>query len=336
MASETRPTSTIRSANDCGSRAWGPSERACSGLACTSTISPSAPAATPARYRCDELGSSRRMARVDNHRKRGQLLEDGHCVDVERVSSGRLKGPDAAFTDGNILVSPRKNVFGGLQQLVERRARASLQQDRPPLVSDRLQKAEVGHVAGPDLKHVGVLGDKGNIGRRDYLRDNGHLQIVGDPAQHHQAFFAEPLEAVGRGARLERPTSQHLYSGFGDRDSGCVQLFLALDRTRSRHHQQSPSAQARSVGKGDHPIFWLEVSACQLERVQDANDPLDAAQDLEQLGVDRPFVSDDSDNGSLDPFGEVRAEAEELTRSSTPVNCSSVACDCITMIICSS
>src|ERR1700682_3944052 len=47
-AAATASTCSTRWANACGVSDWAPSERATSGCACTSTISPAAPAAIPA------------------------------------------------------------------------------------------------------------------------------------------------------------------------------------------------------------------------------------------------------------------------------------------------
>jgi len=56
----------------------------------------------------------------------------------------------------------------------------------------------------------------------------------------------------------------------------------------------------------------MEVSAGQLEGMEDADDAFHAGQDLEDLGVDGAFVADHPDDRPLGPAGHVALEAERF------------------------
>ncbi len=56
----------------------------------------------------------------------------------------------------------------------------------------------------------------------------------------------------------------------------------------------------------------MEVAAGELERLQDADDLLDAGQQLEGVIFDRAVVADDADDRALGALGEVGLVAERL------------------------
>src|SRR5437763_1608021 len=59
--------------------------------------------------------------------KVGQLLYRRDRVNVERVSSVSLERSDAALAQDDLIISLARNVFGGLQPLLDRRCPSALQ-----------------------------------------------------------------------------------------------------------------------------------------------------------------------------------------------------------------
>ena len=84
-----------------------PSDRASSGRGWTSTMIPSAPAATPARrHRLDQPALAGGVRRIDDHRQVGQVVEEGHGGQVERVARIRLERPDAPLAQDHVRGCP--------------------------------------------------------------------------------------------------------------------------------------------------------------------------------------------------------------------------------------
>ena len=111
-------------ANSAVVSACGPSLSASAGFGWTSTIRPSAPAATAARLSgSHELAPPGRVARVDDHGQVRALLEHRHGREVERVPRRALERADAALAQRHVVVALAEDVLGGEQQLVDRRRR---------------------------------------------------------------------------------------------------------------------------------------------------------------------------------------------------------------------
>ena len=111
--------------------ACGPSHSAVSGCGCTSTITPSAPAAMPAR--ASGTTSSRRpgrVRRVDDHRQVRRRLDERHGADVEGVADRRLEGADAALAQHDVEVAALRDVLGGHQPLLDGGGHPALEHDR--------------------------------------------------------------------------------------------------------------------------------------------------------------------------------------------------------------
>ena len=99
-------SAAIRSAN-CSSVIYcSPSERASSGRGWTSTMTPSAPDRDAAEgERLDQPALARRVARVDDDRQVGQVVEERHRRQVHRVAGVRLERPDAALAQDHVGVA---------------------------------------------------------------------------------------------------------------------------------------------------------------------------------------------------------------------------------------
>ena len=80
------------------------------------------------------------------------------------------------------------------------------------------------------------------------------LLLVGRRAQHPQALFAEPLKAVRRAARLERPAAENLRAGLLDRGGRREHLLLGLRRAGPGHHDDLVSANPHIVDHDDRAL----------------------------------------------------------------------------------
>ena len=102
-----------------------------------------------------------------------------------------------------------------------------------PARADRLEQPDVGHVAGADLEHVGVLGDDGHVAGVDDLGDDRQPGGHADVGEDLERRDAEPLEGVRRGARLEGAAAQQRGAGALGHLRGLERLVAALDRARA-------------------------------------------------------------------------------------------------------
>src|SRR5580765_1507501 len=82
------------------------------------------------RKRQDELTPARGMRWIDDHRQMRLLLQHGNGADVERVPRRALKRRNPPLAEDYLGVPFLDDVLGRHQQLLDRRRRAALQQDR--------------------------------------------------------------------------------------------------------------------------------------------------------------------------------------------------------------
>ena len=170
------------------------------------------------------------------------------------------------------------------------------------------QQREVLHVARADLQNVGVALHQLELADVHDLRHQLQIVAVGRAAQHAQAFFAEPLEAVRRAARLERAAAQHLGAGALDRGRRGFDLLFGLGRTGAGHHDDFVAADPH-VADRDDAVFRLERAAGQLVRLGDPQDFLHAVQHLEQPWVAGPVAAHRADDGAKRARRAVHVEA---------------------------
>ena len=71
----------------------------------------------------------------------------------------RFKGADTAFAEDHLLIPLIQNVLRSQQEFLHRGGSTPLQHDRLGTFSDGLQQVVVLHVAGADLKDIGILAD---------------------------------------------------------------------------------------------------------------------------------------------------------------------------------
>ena len=65
-------------------------------------------------------------------------------------------------------------------------------------------------VARADLKDVGVLRDDAHLVRLEHLGHDGEPGLLARLGEQPEPLLLEPLERVGRGARLERSAAQQV------------------------------------------------------------------------------------------------------------------------------
>ena len=124
-------SSVTSRANWSGYSDWPPSESARSGVGCTSTITPSAPAATAAR--AIGITLSRKpgaVARIGDHRQMRQPLHDRDRRQVEQIARHRVEAANAALAENHLAVPFGEDVLGAHEQIGDRRRHAALEQHR--------------------------------------------------------------------------------------------------------------------------------------------------------------------------------------------------------------
>ena len=161
----------IISSNRSNVSACSPSDSASSGRGWTSTMIPSAPAATPAI--ASGFTSHCLPVACDGSTMTGRCVRCWTMGTAVRSSVFRLYVSNVRMPRSHriTLGLPAEDVLGGHQPLLDRRAVAALEHHRAPGAADGQQQREVLHVPGADLEDVGVLGHDVDLGGLHDLRD---------------------------------------------------------------------------------------------------------------------------------------------------------------------
>ena len=215
------------------------SDSASSGFGWTSTMTPSAPTATPPsasgltsqRLPVAWLGSTMTGRCVSRSRSGTAARSIVFRVYVSNVRMPRSHRITLGLPGAD-------DVLGGHQEFLDRRAVAALEHDRARDPADVAQQRVVLHVPGADLEDVGVLGDDVDLVGFHDLGDDRQAGPLARLGEEPEAGDAEPLERVRRGPRLERAAAQDRGAGRLDRVGRLEQLLPALDRARPGHHRQ--------------------------------------------------------------------------------------------------
>jgi hypothetical protein len=128
--------------------------------------------------------------------------------------------------------------------------------------------------------------------------------------QQREPVLLEPLEGVGRRARLERPAAEHVGARRLDPLGHRVELGLRLHRARAGHDHDlaAPDRDAVHLELG---VVGMRLAAGELEGLQDANHALHRFERLQReqllLGA---VVADHPDDGAHLPAREMGLEPE--------------------------
>src|SRR5699024_5285505 len=114
----------------------------------------------------------------------------------------------ASLTQHDVEVAALGDVLGSHEPFFDGGAHTPLEQHRLARVTRCLQQSEVLHVAGTDLKHVGVGGDQFDVGCVHDLGDQRQAGLVAHVGEDLQAFLTQALEGVGGSTRLVGTTAE--------------------------------------------------------------------------------------------------------------------------------
>src|SRR5581483_1836014 len=251
-----------------------------------------------ARERQDELTAARRMGRVDDHGQVRLLLEHGDRADVEREPCRRLERLDAALAEDHLGVPLLDDVLGRHEEVLDRRRRAALQQHGLRRPADLGEEREVRHVARADLDDVDRIDDRLDVARIHELGDERQTGLVAGLLENLERLLAEPLEGVGRRARLEGAAAEHRHALGGDRARRLERLLARLHRARACDEAEVAVADPAAAHL-DHRRVRGELAGDELVRLEDRQDLLDAGEALERQRREQLPLADRADHGRL-------------------------------------
>src|SRR4051812_32274109 len=169
------------------------------------------------------------MTGIDDDWQVGELLDQRHRGEIEGEAGGGIESPNAALTEDDVRIALGQDVLRAHQPLLDGGGEPALQQDRLVDLAYPSQEGEVGHVAGADLQHVGVMSDEADlVGLHDLGDDRQPGQLSG-LAQVAETLLTQSLEGVGRGAWFEGPAPQQVGAGGFHRAGRFEQALAALD-----------------------------------------------------------------------------------------------------------
>ena len=176
-------THDISSSNCAGRSDWAPSENASSGWGCTSTISPSAPAAIAALA----IGTTSERTPVpwlgiDDDREMAQLMERGDRREIARVARVVLERPDPALAEDDVVVPLRHDVLGRHQEVLQGAGHPALQQDRAlRTFPTSFRRAKFCMLRAPICRMSAYSATSRDIRRRDDFGDDDRARSVPAP-----------------------------------------------------------------------------------------------------------------------------------------------------------
>ena len=104
-----------------------------------------------------------RVTRIDDNRQVRAFSQDDDRPEVEGVTHRSIEGSDASFTQNNLFVARREDVFSGVQKFIECRRRPSFKNHRTASSANLTQQAVILHVSRADLQDVGIFGHELNV-----------------------------------------------------------------------------------------------------------------------------------------------------------------------------
>jgi len=257
---------------------------------------------------------SRGMAGVEHDGQVAVVLDHRDGVDVGGEACGGLEGDDAALAQDDLRVALRHDIFRRHQQLFDLAAEPALEQHGLLQFPHLEQQAVVLHVARADLQHVRVI-------RRGLavvvVHDLGHHRQAGLLArlgEDLQALYAQSLEGVGRGARLEGAPAQHVCARRLHRVGDLQCLRAALHAARPGHDAQLRAAHRHPAEVEDRAGRMVRAAG-QLVRLGHQRHALDVVEGGELVRQHHLFRADHADDGddlALDARVDEGAQALRL------------------------
>ena len=233
-----------------------------------------------------------------DHRDRG---------DVHGVPGVALERPDAPLAQDHVRVAARQHVLRRQQPFLDGGRDAALEEDRGGAAPQLPQQGVVLHVAGADLQDVRVPGHEVDLADVHDLRDHLEALGVGGVAHEPQPLLAQPLEAVGRAARLERAAPQHLGARLLDGGGGGGDLLLGLHRARPGHDDHLVAADAEAAER-HRGVLRPEGPARQLVGLGDAHHLVHAVHHLDEAGIEPPVAPHRAQHAAQLPGRPVHVE----------------------------
>ena len=253
------------------------------------------------------------MRRVDDDRQVRDPLNRRYDRQVKRISRMSRKGPDAAFTENDVVIALGHYVLGRKQKLLERGRQSAFEQHGLAGLADILEQRKVLHIAGTDLDAVAIFLDSVDPVLVHRLGDDIKPELIADLGHHLQALFAESLKSVRRSTRLVRTAAEESGAAFGDDPGGRYHLFAVLKSARAGDHREFAAADGRITDLYDRP-FGTKIFGDQFVRLGDADRLGDAGQIFKMSGVDRTAVAGDADRGPVRAGQRMPAKTECVDR----------------------
>ena len=250
---------------------------------------------------------------INEDRKMAAFFDGGNDGEVESVAREIGEGANAALAEHDVVVALGEDVFGGHEELVERRGHATLEEDGLFGAASALEEREILHVARANLDDIGVFLDEVEGFVVNGFGDDAETVGGADFRKNFQAVFAEALKAVRGGAGLVGAAAEEPHTGllepFGDGQA----LFFGFDGAGTGDEGDMLAADDDvSRGRGDSKdgVFFLGVAADELVGFADGDALDDTGHRFEDAEVNGAFVAGDADSCAEGAGHGVSFEAE--------------------------
>ena len=197
------------------------------------------------------------------------------------------------------MVSFGQYVLGGEQELLDRGGHTALQEDRLLGPASRLEQGRVLHVAGTDLDDVRDLGNVAQAFRVHGFGADQEARFLARLGEQLESRPAQPLERVGRCARLPGPAAQDHGARVLHQAGRLDDLPLAFDGAGPSDRHDLGAADRHAAGEPDDRILGLPFAAHLFVRLGDVDDVLHAGKAFEPRRVHPPVVANQAHGGAL-------------------------------------
>ena len=154
-----------------------------------------------------------------------------------------------------------------------------------------------------------MLGDERHVFRRERLGDDGHAGALPHLAEYFQSLLAQPLEAVGRGARLVGAAAHDLDAHAGQPVGDLQGLRAALHRAGAGHERQIAPADG-GVAHADHRVVGMRRARCEAVGRLQRQDLVHTRHRAEQVGLEHALAGQEADYHALCGAGDLGRAAQ--------------------------